>query len=140
MNETKENNNEESYVLKFPKELGAVYVCLCVVGVLLFILFAWVKICKNPDISSGTFVFAIIVALIGLYVKLYADKWEIIVKEGQLEIHRMLHKVQIVPIAGLEVAYGSKSEMILSQNGKKVITLDRLTVNYDKLQATLADK
>lgn len=73
MNETKENNNEESYVLKFPKELGAVYVCLCVVG-LLFILFAWVKICKNPDISSGTFVFAIIVALIGLYVKLYADK------------------------------------------------------------------
>ena len=29
MNETKENNNEESYVLKFPKELGLyMYVCV----------------------------------------------------------------------------------------------------------------
>ena len=73
MNETKENNNEESYVLKFPKELG-LYMYVCVQWGLLFILFVWVKICKNPDISSGTFVFTIIVALIGLYVKLYVNK------------------------------------------------------------------
>lgn len=86
------------------------------------------KIFRNPYLSIGLFRFAILVLLIGLVVMAYANNWKLIVREDELEIHRLLHKTQTVRISELTVPYGKKNEMIISKEGKRLLQLIDLLI------------
>lgn len=135
---TSEKTDSLFYVVKIPDALSYVYLAFFLMGLLLFAIFLFFKLKGNSSITTGNFVFALIISSIGLLVMIWASKWHIVVNNGTLEIYRMFHKTTTVQASQLDhVEIGKKSELILYSDGKKLITIDCLCDNYDLLAEDL---
>lgn len=131
---------KQNYVVKMPTLLKYVYLILFISGLFLFVFFAILKINGNPSITNGNFLMALIISAIGLVVMSYATKWQIVVEQGKMEIHRPFHKTKIFRMSELNrVQKGKKSELILSANGKKLVVVDPLCDNYELLKKNLKE-
>lgn len=127
------------YVVKIPAVLKYVYFIAFVFGIFLFFFFLYFYLKGNPTVTIGHLNFSIIFASIGLAVAMWAERWRIIVKGNQLEIHRLFHWPKKIIISEIvKAVIGKKQQLTLyGENGKKLITVDALSDNYDKLLKTL---
>lgn len=78
------------------------------------------------------------VMAIGLLGIIRASKWKIAVNGNQMEIQRLFQKSIVLQISEIErVEIGKKNQLLLYASGKKLITIDFLTENYEYLEETL---
>lgn len=78
------------------------------------------------------------VMAIGLLGIIRASKWKIAVNGNQMEIQRLFRKSIVLQISEIErVEIGKKNQLLLYASGKKLITIDFLTENYEYLEETL---
>ena len=131
--------NGNYYVLKIPSALKYVYLTMFGLGIFLFCVFLFFYLTGNPTATIGHLNFAIIFATIGFAVAIWAERWRIVVDGKQMEIHRLFHRPKKIMIPEIgKVMIGKKQQMTLyNKNGKKLITVDALSDNYDKLLQTL---
>ena len=103
--------NEFHYVLKIPGALKYTCMAFFILGLCMFCIF-----------------FGII----------RASKWKIAVNGNQMEIQRLFRKSIVLQISEIErVEIGKKNQLLLYASGKKLITIDFLTENYEYLEETL---
>lgn len=130
--------SEMCYVVKMPGALKYVYLGLFLLGVCMFCIFTFQKIKKNPTVTDGHLWMSLGVMAIGLLVVVWASKWKVAVNGDQMEIQRLFRKDVILQVEEIErVEIGKKNQMILYKDGKKLITIDHLTDNYEYLEKTL---
>ena len=111
--------NEFHYVLKIP-------------GALKY------KLQNNPTVTNGHLWMCLGVMAIGLLGIIRASKWKIAVNGNQMEIQRLFRKSIVLQISEIErVEIGKKNQLLLYASGKKLITIDFLTENYEYLEETL---
>ena len=110
-----------------------------VLGIVLFIVFLFFKVKGNASVTMGHLWFSLIFAGIGLLVMVWASRWSVNVNESEIEVHRMFHgktELSMQNIGNVEI--GTKEEITLyDQSGKKVITIDGLSDNYDRFVKSL---
>lgn len=127
------------YILKIPSALKYVYLTMFGLGIFLFCVFLFFYRIGNPTVTIGHLNFSIIFATIGLAIAIWAERWRIVVDGKQMEIHRLFHRPKkiLIPEIG-KVMIGKKHQLTLyDASGKKLITVDILSDNYDKLLKTL---
>lgn len=130
--------DEIHYVVKIPGTLKYIYASMFFLGIIMFFTFFIFKLKGNPTVTTGHFRVALIFAGIGLGVMIWSTKWRLVVNGDELEIHRFLHKSEIFSISEIEKAeIGTKDQVILYKNGKKIVTVDGLSDNYDRFKETL---
>ena len=121
--------NEFHYVLKIPGALK--YTCM-------FCIFFVFKLQNNPTVTNGHLWMCLGVMAIGLLGIIRASKWKIAVNGNQMEIQRLFRKSIVLQISEIErVEIGKKNQLLLYASGKKLITIDFLTENYEYLEETL---
>lgn len=126
------------YVVKMPKALKYTYMALFLLGLFLFCVFFVFKILENPTVTNGHLWMCLGIMAIGLLGVFWASKWKIAVNGNRMEIQRLFRKNVILQISEIErVEIGKKNQMLLYSNGKKLITIDCLTDNYERLEKTL---
>nr|WP_278360730.1 DUF6560 family protein [[Ruminococcus] torques] len=73
------------------------------------------------------------VMAIGLLGIIRASKWKIAVNGNQMEIQRLFRKSIVLQISEIErVEIGKKNQLLLYASGKKLITIDFLTGDYEE--------
>lgn len=133
------NETDDYYVVKIPAVLKYVYLIAFSFGIFLFFFFLYFYMNGNPTVSIGHLNFSIIFASIGLAVAVWAERCRIIVKGNQLEVHQLFHRPKKIIISEIgNAVIGKKQQLTLyDENGKKLITVDVLSDNYDRLLKTL---
>ena len=131
--------NGNYYILKIPSALKYVYLTMFGLGIFLFCVFLFFYRTGNPTVAIGHLNFSIIFATIGMAIAIWAERWRIVVDGKQMEIHRLFHRPTKIMIPEIgKVMIGKKQQLTLyHKNGKKLITVDALSDNYDKLLQTL---
>ena len=106
------------------------------VGIFLFVVFLFFFLQGNPTVTIGHLNFAVIFASIGFVVALWSERWRLVVDNEQLEIHRLFHRPRQFTISDIsKIEIGKKHQIILYDwNGKKLLTVDVLSDNYDRLK------
>lgn len=128
------SGDNTNYVVRIPAMLKYVYFALFAMGMLLFFVFLFFKIKGNESITTGNFVTALVICTIGLLVMTFAAKWHIVVKGDKITIYRLFGKAQTIRFADIDRAVeGSKGQIKIYKEGKRVITVDLLCDNYDLL-------
>lgn len=140
-NDTSKNpiGDNSYYIVKIPSALKYVYLAMFGLGIFLFCVFSISYRIGNPTVTIGHLNFSIIFATIGLAVAIWAERWRIVVDGKQMEIHRLFHRPKKIMIPEIGKAMvGKKQKLVLyNKTGKKLITVDVLSDNYDKLLKTL---
>lgn len=131
--------NSDSYVVSCPTAVKYVYITMFALGIILFFVFFFFKIAWNSNISAGNFQFALIFAGIGLFVVIWASSWKVEVEKTELRIHKLFHRTKSVSVLDIKnVEIGKKQEVTLyDMDGKKLLTIDALSDNYDRFLKTL---
>lgn len=130
--------NERNYIVKIPAALKQLSMVMFVFGIILYFVFGLIYLKGNPTVTIGHLWFALIFAGIGLLIMIWAMKWQIIVKDEQLEIRRLLHVRKVFYIRDIDkVDIGPKDQLTMYKSGKKIVTVDFLAENYDALKNTL---
>lgn len=108
-------------------------------GIGLFFVFLVLKVTGNATVTMGHLYFSLVFAGIGLLVLLWASRWSVLVTGMNMEIHGLLHKKVQLSMQDIgKVKIGKKDALILyDKAGKKLITIDELSENYDRLQKSL---
>ena len=133
-------NGHGRYAVTIPAAVKYVYFSLFLLGMMLFAVFLIFKMKGNTSIKSGNFCFALIISVIGLLVMILSTRWKIMVDSGQLVIYKMFNKAETVMIKDLDMAeIGSKSQLILSKDGKQLVVIDALCDNYSLLKEDLRE-
>ncbi len=137
----RKNPNEDDYyyTVKTPAALKYVYLTAFGFGLFMFFFFLCFYLKGNPTVTIGHLNFSIIFASIGLAVVAWAERWRIVVDNSRIEVHRLFSQAQKLDISEIgKVVIGKKRQLTLyGTNGKKLITVDALSDNYDKLLKTL---
>ncbi|MCC8046739.1 MAG: hypothetical protein LIP12_14850 [Clostridiales bacterium] len=132
--------SDESYVVKMPAALKYVYLAMFGMGMILFAFFTICDIRGIPGITVGLIRFSLIVAAIGLLVMIWASRWRIRVDGSNMEIHKLLHRKRNVSFSEIEkVKVTKKYQLILYKNGKKLVIVDLLADNYERLKNSLGN-
>lgn len=133
------SQDDTHYIVRVPSALKYVYMVMFVFGIVLFIVFLFFKVKGNASVTMGHLWFSLIFAGIGLLVMVWASRWSVNVNESEIEVHRMFHgktELSMQNIGNVEI--GTKEEITLyDQSGKKVITIDGLSDNYDRFVKSL---
>lgn len=141
-NKSKNPNEDDCYyIVKIPAALKYVYLTAFGFGLFMFLFFLYFYLKGNPTVTIGHLNFSIIFASIGLAVAVWAERWRIIVKDNHLEIHRLFHYPQKIIISeiGKTVIEKKQQLTLYDANGKKLLTVDALSDNYERLLKTLKD-
>ncbi|MCI9080579.1 MAG: hypothetical protein HFH68_17015 [Lachnospiraceae bacterium] len=124
----------DNYTVITPPILKKVYMLIFAVGMILYGVFLILYIKKISGVTKGHLRFALVFAAIGIIVVFLACKWKVEVFADKMKITPLLGKTVTLEICGLEKAkIGSKGEVTIYYNGKKMTKVDPLSVNYDKL-------
>lgn len=136
------DQSDYNYVVKIPSALKYTYLTMFGVGIFLFVVFLFFFLQGNPTVTIGHLNFAVIFASIGFVVALWSERWRLVVDNEQLEIHRLFHRPRQFTISDIsKIEIGKKHQIILYDwNGKKLLTVDVLSDNYDRLKKTLKCK
>lgn len=130
--------DDTHYIVRVPGALKYIYFVMFLLGIVMFIMFFFFKMKGNPTVTAGHIRLSLIVAAIGLFVMILANRWQVTINGDQMEIRRLFGRDERLPISGIEKAeIGEKEQIILYQNGKKVVTVDGLSDNYDRFRKTL---
>lgn len=130
--------NEFHYVLKIPGALKYTCMAFFILGLCMFCIFFVFKLQNNPTVTNGHLWMCLGVMAIGLLGIIRASKWKIAVNGNQMEIQRLFRKSIVLQISEIErVEIGKKNQLLLYASGKKLITIDFLTENYEYLEETL---
>jgi uncharacterized membrane protein YbhN (UPF0104 family) len=112
--------------------LKHVYFALFVTGVILFCVFLFFYLKGNPSITNGNFVLALVICAIGLIVMAFAARWHIVVDNDKFKVYRLFGKTKTFSFAEIDRAVeGSKGQIEVYSGGRKVVTVDLLSENYD---------
>lgn len=131
------NDTDKAFTVKPPSELSGVYATLFATGIVLFLFFLFLKMKGVENITKGNFIVALVVAGIGLFVAAYSAMWRMQISANEIEIHRLLHRTQVVHITDVDAQVGSKGQIIIYDGKHKVVTVDSLTDNFDKFTNVL---
>ena len=139
-NSVKGNSQDDThYIVRVPSALKYVYMTMFILGIILFVVFFLFKVKGNASVTTGHLWFSLIFAGIGLLVMMWATRWSVHVDGSEMEVYKMFRgktKVSIQDIGSVEV--GKKEELILyDQGGKKLLTIDGLSDNYDRFVKSL---
>lgn len=133
------SQDDTHYIVRVPSALKYVYMTMFILGIIFFVVFLLFKAKGNASVSTGHLWFSLIFAGIGLLVMVWASRWSVNVNESEIEVHRMFYgkiELSIQNIGNVEI--GKKEEITLyDQGGKKVITIDGLSDNYDRFVKSL---
>lgn len=133
------------YIVRMPSALKVTYGVMFGLGMFLLIFWGFLRLRNVPEVTDGHLWFAVVFAAIGLFVVILASKWRITVQGDQMSIHRLFHKPQTVSFSNIERAeeqtkktkMGISSRLVLYKDGKRLITVDGLSDNYDRFFKTL---
>ncbi|MGC6767730.1 DUF6560 family protein [Enterococcus sp. LJL51] len=130
-----------SYELTIPYGLILVLKMMIYCGLGFFILFLLFKLFGNQSATYGHLYFFLIFALIGFVGMLAAKRWRIYVKNEEITIRYSVKKERRLTFADIDYAsMGLKHELSLFSNGKKMVTIDRLTVNREQFLEDLKER
>ena len=137
--EKRGSQNDSHYIVRVPSALKYVYMTMFILGIILFVVFLLFKAKGNASVTTGHLWFSLIFAGIGLLVMVWATRWSVHVDGSEMEVYKMFRgktKVSIHDIRSVEA--GKKEELILyDQSGKKLLTIDGLSDNYDRFVKSL---
>lgn len=132
------------YVIKVPSALSLVYSVMFWMGIVLFVLWGIFYLRGVKGLTVGHFVFALVVAGIGLAVLIYSSRWRITVDENKITIHRLLRKELSLYIEELDVEVqekmtkmGYSARLLLRKDGKKLTTVNWSCENYTQFENDL---
>ncbi len=132
--------DDTNYVVKMPAALKNVYLTMFVLGMIMCITFTVCRIKGVPSATVGLIRFSLIFAGIGLLVMIWASRWRICVDGERMEIHKLFHKRQVLLFSEIEkVEVTQKDQLILYKNGKRIVTVDLLSDNYNRLKKDLKE-
>lgn len=130
--------SDTNYIVRVPAALKYVYGTMFVFGIFLFFVFLFFKLKGGSSLTDGHLWFALVFAGIGLFVMVIATKWHVSVNGDRMSIYRLFHRTLEVSFSDIEkVEIGKKEELVLYQDGRKVVTIDGLSDNYDRFRNTL---
>lgn len=133
------SQDDTHYIVRVPSALKYVYMTMYILGIILFVVFLLFKAKGNASVTMGHLWFSLIFAGIGLLVMVWASRWSIYVNGSEMEVHKMFRgktELSIQDIGSVDV--GKKEELILyDQSGKKWLTIDGLSDNYDRFVKSL---
>lgn len=126
-----ENISTTHYRVKAPAALK--YACMS--QLIMFLVFSYFYLKGNETVEMGHLYVSSVFGTIGLYGVIWASIWGVQVDDSQLEIHRIFHVKKVLCITDIgQVIIDKKDAMILyDKMGKKLIKIDALSDNYDRL-------
>lgn len=130
------NQNEFHYMIQIPKKIKIIYSLVFFMGIFLTLIFFFVKIKWDGGVTVGHFRFAIAMTFIGIVIMIAASKWKIEVEGEQLTVFSLGRKKREIWIHEIERAE-EEDGIILYKQGKKILSVDALSENYDRLKHTL---
>lgn len=130
---------DSSYVVRAPGALKYSALALAILGMVLFFIFCFFYVKNNPTVTKGHLWMALIVMTIGFLAVLWASKWRIVVEDSNMEIHQIFHRSKMISFSEIKkVEIGKKEQIIFyGADEKKIITVDGLSDNYDRLVRSL---
>lgn len=129
---------EDRYVIMVPAILKQVYMLVFAAGMMLYGIFSILYLKKLGGVTEGHLVLGAVLASIGIATTFLASKWKVEVSGEKLKVSPLFRRTVSVNISEIERAKtGSKGELMVFYKGKKLVTVDRLCINYDKLRDTL---
>lgn len=134
---TDSKQNEFCYVIKLPRLIKIIYSLVFFIGIFLFLFFLIIKIKWGGGVTNGHLSFALILSGIGIVIMLFAGKWKVVVNEGQFSTYSLIHGKREYCINEIEEVEEDDDTITLYMNQKKIVTIDRLSENYDRLINTL---
>lgn len=126
-----ENISTTYYRVKAP----AVLKYTCMSQLIMFLVFSYFYLQGNETVEMGHLYVSSVFGTIGLYGVIWASIWGVQVDDSQLEIHRIFHVKKVLCITDIgQVIIDKKDALILyDKMGKKLIKIDALSDNYDRL-------
>lgn len=126
-----ENISTTYYRVKAP----AVLKYTCMSQLIMFLVFSYFYLKGNETVEMGHLYVSSVFGTIGLYGVIWASIWGVQVDDSQLEIHRIFHVKKVLCITDIgQVIIDKKDALILyDKMGKKLIKIDALSDNYDRL-------
>ena len=133
-----EQEDADHYVVRMPGALKRVYGFVFGFGMFLFFVFFAFKVTVGASVTNAHLIFALIIAGIGLLVVAVSSKWHICVNGDEATIYRLFHKTQTVLFREIgKVEVGGKYQISIYRNGKKLVTIDALSDNYERIMDSL---
>lgn len=131
--------DKDHYTVRIPAMLKRVYFVLFMMGVLLFFIFLFFWIAGNPSITKGNFITALVICAIGMFVMMFASKWHIVVNNDIFTVYRLFGKPVTMHFQDIDsVAEGPKGQIEIYKGGRKIVTIDLLSDNYDQFLNSLS--
>lgn len=140
----RENNSHDpgqngmNYIVQLPKGMKVIYSLLFIAGILLTIFFLVVKTKWGGGVTDGHIWFALILAGIGIIVMAAGGRWKVSVKKDQMTVVSLGRTTRRFQISDIEkVEEGEDGEIMIYKNGKKIVTVERVSENYDRFKNTM---
>ena len=128
------DDTADHYIVLMPSILKKVYMMIFVIGMILYGSFLVLYIKNVSGITKGHLRFALTFAALGIAVVFLASRWKVEVIESKMKIRPLFKKTITIDISEIErVRIGRKAEIAIYHSGRKIITVDALCINYDKL-------
>lgn len=133
-----ENGTADRYIIMVPAILKQVYMLVFAAGMMLYGIFSILYLKKLGGVTDGHLALGAVLASIGIAAIFLASKWKVEVSGEKIKVSPLFRRTISVNISEIERAKtGSKGELAVFYKGKKLATVDRLCINYDKLRDTL---
>lgn len=133
-----ENGTTDRYIIMVPAILKQLYMLVFAAGMVLYGIFSILYLKKLGGVTEGHLTLGAVLASIGIAATFLASKWKVEVSGEKLKVSPWFRRTISVSISEIERAKtGSKDELEVFYKGKKLVTVDRLCINYDKFRDTL---
>ncbi len=130
--------NDTNYIVKLPKPVKMIFSLVFLTGVILFFFFLIVKIKWGGGVTAGHLIFSLALAGGGLVTIYFSERWKVVVHGDRIAVYPLIRKKQEYRILEIERAEeGKEGELILYKDNKKIVTVESLAENYDRLRNTL---
>lgn len=134
----KEGETADRFTVCMPRVLSRVYWVMLILGSIMLITFTYFRLTGNTTVTNGHVVISLCLMAIGILVMVWSSNWSIRIEGDTLAFRHLFRKEERISVRQIEhIEIGSKGQMSLYWNGKKQITIDALTDNFDMLTAFL---
>lgn len=131
----------KTYIVSVPDEFRRAFKAISIFGLIFAIIFIGLTYLQVKGASFGYILLGLSIFLVGLVGSLYYRRWSIEVVGDQLRINYLLRKAKDIGIKDLDrVVISRKSQISLIIDEKKIVNVDRVLVNYNKLLRQLEEE
>lgn len=135
---SEDGQTDHRYIVKVPSALKYVGYVLFGFGLFLFAFFLIFMLIGKGGVSIDHLNFSLIFAAIGMLYVLSVQSWRIVVDGEILEIHKFFHKNRRISFSDVEkAAYSKKKQIALFYKKKRIVTVDVVCDNYERLEKNL---